>query len=118
MTARATHEALWNGDNQTISNIIYLKRAGIKNIFMPDFSLERMEEYIDRARNEVGEIYKKIDIIKSDIPKNNTTGMVKVYIKNQTMTHFVLKFNNYIANGNSGYSAILCDATLKGWEFE
>mgnify|MGYP003301220440 CR=1 FL=1 len=59
-----------------------------------------------------------INIEKSDIPKNNTALERKIYIHQNTMTHFNLRFNNFIENGDSGYTAILCKISLKGWDYE
>ena len=60
----------------------------------------------------------KIEIAKSDIPKNNTPKECKVYVFQNKMTWFKLKFNNYIENSQGGYSAILTSVGLKGWEYE
>ena len=60
---------------------------------------------------------KEISIQKSDIPNNNTTKWFTSYINEPSMRFFILRWNNYIANGNSGYSAIICDAKLKGWPY-
>ena len=57
----------------------------------------------------------EINIARSDVPTNNTPKEIKVYITQETMTFFVLKFNNFIPNGSGGYTAILCDAMLRGW---
>ncbi len=58
-----------------------------------------------------------IEITKSNIPNNNSPYVKQIYITQPTATHFILKWNNYIANGSSGYSAILCDVGLKGWPY-
>lgn len=68
--------------------------------------------------NEVKVGSEEIFIKRTDVPTNNTTGDVKIYLRNTKMTHFVLKFNNYIPNSQGGYSAVLCDAKLKGWDYE
>ena len=72
----------------------------------------KIEEY-DSKENSVG--VDTIEIAKSDIPKNNTTREKRIYITNSKMTHFNLKFNNFIPNGDSGYTAILYKVSLKGW---
>ncbi len=59
-----------------------------------------------------------IEIQKSDVPKNNTALKKTLYIKQGTMTHFNIKFNNFIPNNDSGYTAILCKISLKGWQYE
>lgn len=59
-----------------------------------------------------------LEIEKSDIPNNNTAKEIKIYIRQSSMTHFDLRFNNFIANGDSGYTAELCDVALKGWDYE
>ena len=58
-----------------------------------------------------------IQIERSDVPNNNTSKWFTQYIKEPSMRFFVLRWNNYIPNGNSGYSAVICDAKLKGWDF-
>ena len=59
----------------------------------------------------------EIEISRSDVPTNNTPKEIKTYIREPNMYFFVLKFNNFIPNGSTGYTAILCDASLKGWPY-
>ncbi|MCQ2789466.1 MAG: hypothetical protein MJ229_03700 [bacterium] len=54
------------GDNQTISNIIYLKRAGIKNIFIPNFSQNTMSENVKNVLKNIFNI-KEITTPQKDI---------------------------------------------------
>ena len=58
-----------------------------------------------------------IEIQRSDVPTNNTAKTITKYIREESMSFFILRFNNFIPNGTSGYTAILCDASLKGWPY-
>lgn len=57
----------------------------------------------------------EIVISRSDIPTNSKSKEFRTYIFNNSMTSFHLKFNNFIPNGDSGYTAVLCSITLHGW---
>lgn len=59
----------------------------------------------------------EINIERSDVPSNNTPKNFRQYIREETMSFFILRFNNFIPNGNSGYTAVLCDASLQGWPY-
>ena len=59
-----------------------------------------------------------ISIARSSIPNNNTTLQITKYLYEDESTYFILKWNNYIPNGSGGYSAILCNAALKGWDYD
>lgn len=59
-----------------------------------------------------------MEITKNDIPKNGTTKEMTYYIRQETMTSFIFRFNNFIANGDSGYTAVLCKIALKGWNYD
>ena len=78
----------------------------------PQFKLESYDNNENLLSTE------DIEITKSNVPNNNTPYIRTVYLRHSTATYFVLKWNNYIANGSSGYSAILCDVSLKGWQYE
>lgn len=75
--------------------------------------------YIEQY-DKVGKFLHKdeINIKRSDIPSNNTAKQVKQYFDEDDCAYFILRWNNYIPNGDSGYSAILCDVTLKGWNYD
>ncbi len=81
---------------------------------------DNQPQFYVEAYNSVGALLSRteINIARSDVPKDNTAKDVKVYIREETMSFFILRFNNFIPNGNSGgYTAILCDASLKGWPY-
>ena len=77
----------------------------------PQFILEGYSETGEKLTSE------EISIAKSDIPNNNTSKWITYYLRDTSMRFFVLRWNNYIPNGNSGYSAVLCYAKLKGWDY-
>lgn len=74
-----------------------------------------IEEY-DENGTKLGEEY--INVKRSDIPSDNSPLKRTVYLKNIKMHYFIMRRTNYIPNGNSGYTMVLCDATLKGWDYE
>jgi len=80
---------------------------------------DNQPQFYVEAYNSTGTLLSKteINIARSDVPTNNTAKDVKVYIREETMSFFILRFNNFIPNGSSGYTAILCDASLKGWPY-
>lgn len=57
------------------------------------------------------------EIVRSEIPNNNTALEKRIYVIQSSMTHFKLKFNNTIANGSGDYTPILCKISLKGWQY-
>lgn len=61
----------------------------------------------------------EINISRSDVPSNNTPYVSKHYLKNTSMSYFILRHNNYVYNGNNAsYYLVLTEATLKGWDYE
>lgn len=77
----------------------------------PQFTLEAYDESGNKLSSQ------NILIKKSDIPNSGTAKWFTSYIRESSMKFFILRWGNYIANGNSGYSAIICDAKLKGWPY-
>ena len=77
----------------------------------PQFTLEAYDESGSKLSSQ------DILIKKSDIPNNGTSKWFTSYIRESSMRFFILRWGNYIANGNSGYSAVICDAKLKGWPY-
>lgn len=60
----------------------------------------------------------EINFVRSDVPNNNTAYTKTLYIRQQKMSYFILKFNNFIDNGNSSYTPVLTKISLKGWQYE
>lgn len=61
----------------------------------------------------------EINIARSDVPSNNTPYISKHYLKNSSMSYFILRHNNYVYNGNNAsYYLVLTEATLKGWDYD
>lgn len=59
-----------------------------------------------------------VDFKRSDVPTNNTVYEKKFYIRQPEMLYFILKLNNFVPNGNSGYSPVLTRISLKGFQYE
>ena len=57
----------------------------------------------------------KIEIARSNVPHDNTAYVKKIYITQNAMTHFHIRFNNFVPNGGSGYMPVICEIGLKGW---
>lgn len=76
-------------------------------------------QFVLEAYNDQGTLLSSqdIEISRDDVPKNNTAKTITKYIREESMSFFILRFNNFIPNGNTGYTAILCDAALKGWPY-
>lgn len=74
-----------------------------------------IEEY-DKNGNRLNETF-EIEIARSDVP-NNGPLHIKKYLDEDNCSFFIVRFNNYIPNGESGYSLVLCDASLKGWQYD
>lgn len=53
-------------------------------------------------------------IEKSDVHTDNTPTEMKLDITQSKMTSFIVRFNNFVPNGNSGYMPVLCKISLKG----
>lgn len=56
-------------------------------------------------------------IEKSDVHNNNTPTEKKLYITQNKMSSFIVRFNNFVPNGDSGYMPVLCKISLKGWQY-
>lgn len=75
----------------------------------PTFKIEEYSETEKLLNTDI------IDIKRSNIPNNNTALEKRIYVTQNSMTHFKLQFNNRIANGSGDYTPILCKISLKGW---
>ena len=53
-------------------------------------------------------------IEKSDVHTDNTPTEIKLDITQSKMTSFIVRFNNFVPNGSSGYMPVLCKISLKG----
>lgn len=60
----------------------------------------------------------EIYLSKSDIPTTGTTYEKKIYIREASMSYYKFKFNNTIANGDSGYTIVVHEVSMKGWDYE
>ncbi len=59
-----------------------------------------------------------VNYVRSNVPSTKTTYNNNFYIREPNMSYFIIKFNNFIDNGNSGYSPVITKITLKGWDYD
>lgn len=78
----------------------------------PTFLVEEFDSNNNRINIDT------INFERSDVPNNNTALSRRLYIRQSQMTSFILRFNNFVPNGGSGYMPILCEISLKGWQYE
>lgn len=60
---------------------------------------------------------KDIELTKSNIRTDGYCYECKVYILEAKMSYFIFNFNNTIDNGNSGYTIVVHEVSMKGWPY-
>lgn len=73
-----------------------------------------LEHYKDETKTG----YTNVELQRSDVPSNSTCYDLHLYIKDSEMNNIVFKFNNTVPNGNSGYTIVVHEISMKGWDYE